>query len=98
MNVLVKLGLNLENVRAAIKRGIGNTPDEKVSIPYAPRTKSVLQAAKDEANALHHTHIGTEHILLGLLHESEGPAAEIFKKFQVDTAQLRKEILKELNP
>lgn len=100
VDVLGNLGLDLENVRAELEKLIGNTPDEKMfgNAPYTPRMKRVLQMAKDEARALHHTYIGTEHLFLALLREREGLAAEIFQKFQLDIEQVHKAVLKELDP
>lgn len=99
VTVLGNMGLNLENIRTEVEKN-AVAEEEQVfgNLPYTPRTRRVLQTAKDEAKALHHTYIGTEHILLALLREHEGPEAEIFKKFQVDTDQLREKILNELNP
>jgi ATP-dependent Clp protease ATP-binding subunit ClpA len=95
-NVLVKKGMNLEKVRAELAKG----PDEKMPgiIPYTPRVKRILEMARDEAKTLNHKYIGTEHLLLGLLCEKEGPAAFVFKKFNVDMEALRQEVLKQINP
>jgi ATP-dependent Clp protease ATP-binding subunit ClpC len=60
--------------------------------------KRVLETAKEEAKLLNHSYVGTEHLLLGLLRESEGVAARVFKNFYVEIEQARKEILNELNP
>jgi len=60
--------------------------------------KRVIRLAKEEARALAHTYIGTEHILLALLREKEGLAADVFKRFQLDVEQVRKGILKEIDP
>ena len=94
------LGLMLENTRKEVEKLAGIGPDKKMfgSIPYTPRTTRILDVAKKEAKALNHTYIGTEHLLLGLLGEHEGLAAEIFKIFKVDTEQLRQKILNELKP
>jgi ATP-dependent Clp protease ATP-binding subunit ClpC len=99
-NVLGNLGLNLENVRAEVEKLVGAGTNEKmVDNPlYSPQTKRIVQMAKDEAKALHHIYICTEHLLLGLLRDEGGSAAVIFKNFQLDVEQVRKEILKELNP
>src|SRR5262249_22156533 len=51
-----------------------------------------------EAQALHHSYVGTEHLLLGLLREGEGVAARVLKSLEVDPARTRNEILKELDP
>jgi len=100
VNVLKKLGLNLENVRAEVEKQVGIGLGKKIVgfIPYTPRVKSVLETAKQEAKALNHTYVGTEHLLLGLLRENEGVASRVFKNFNVNVEQTRKEILNELNP
>jgi ATP-dependent Clp protease ATP-binding subunit ClpA len=100
VNVLQKLGLNLEQTREEVKKQIGQGPEQKIigNIPYTPRVKRVLALAAKEAKALSHTYVGTEHILLGLLHEGDGVAARVLESFKVDIAQTRQEILKELDP
>ena len=100
VNVLRSMGVVLETVRANLEKQVGTGPDQKVmgNIPYTPRVKKVLALAAKEAKALHHTYIGTEHILLGLLGEGDGVAARILKSLDVDIEQTRKEILKELDP
>jgi ATP-dependent Clp protease ATP-binding subunit ClpC len=98
-NVLIGLGLNLEAVRLEIENQAGFGLEKNVGhIPFTPRVKRVLETAKKEADALRHTYIGTEHLLLGLLQEQEGLAAQIFKHFNVDAEKMRKEILKEITP
>jgi archaellum biogenesis ATPase FlaH len=57
-----------------------------------------LALAGKEAQALHHSYVGTEHLLLGLLREGEGVAARVLKSLEVDPARTRNEILKELDP
>src|SRR2546430_2423574 len=76
VNVLQKLGLDLETVRMEVEKQVGTGPDQKMigNIPYTPRVKKVLALAAKEAKALNHTYVGTEHILLGLLREGEGVA------------------------
>jgi ATP-dependent Clp protease ATP-binding subunit ClpC len=98
VNVLKNLGLHLENVREEIEKQIGPGPDQKpaVCIPYTPRVKKALEVAQKEAKALGHTYVGTEHLLLGLMSDSEGVAARVFKHFNVDIEQTRREILKEI--
>jgi ATP-dependent Clp protease ATP-binding subunit ClpC len=100
VNVLKGLGLSLENARVEVEKRHGAGLDEKIvgRIPYTPRMKRVLKMARDEAKALKHTYIGTEHLLLALLQENEGPAAEVLKMFHVDALEVRKVILDELNP
>jgi ATP-dependent Clp protease ATP-binding subunit ClpC len=99
-NVLKNLGLNFANVRAGVEKlaGIGSAEQVSGNIPFTQRTKKVLKTAMEEAKTLNHGYTGTEHLYLGLLHESEGPAAVIFKIFEVDVELVRKKILDELNP
>ena len=100
VNVLQKLGLDLETVRLEVEKQVGTGPDQKMmgNIPYTPRVKKVLALAQKEAKALNHTYVGTEHILLGLLREGDGVAARVLKNLAVDSEQTRQEILKELDP
>jgi ATP-dependent Clp protease ATP-binding subunit ClpC len=60
--------------------------------------KKVLALASKEAKALHHSYVGTEHILLGLLREGDGVAARVLKSLEVDIERARQEVLKELDP
>ena len=100
VNVLQKLGLDLETVRLEVEKQVGTGPDQKMigNIPYTPRVKKVLALASKEAKNLNHTYVGTEHILLGLLREGDGVAARVLKNLDVDIEQTRQEILKELDP
>ncbi|MCW5553307.1 MAG: ATP-dependent Clp protease ATP-binding subunit [Verrucomicrobiae bacterium] len=100
VNVLQKLGLDLETVRMEVEKQVGTGPDQKMigNIPYTPRVKKVLALASKEAKALNHTYVGTEHILLGLLREGDGVAARVLKNLDVDIELTRQEILKELDP
>ncbi len=100
VNVLEKMGLDLDTVRMEVEKQVGTGPDQKMigNIPYTPRVKKVLALASKEAKALNHTYVGTEHILLGLLREGDGVAARVLKNLEVDIEQTRQEILKELDP
>ncbi|MEC9080611.1 MAG: ATP-dependent Clp protease ATP-binding subunit [Verrucomicrobiota bacterium] len=100
VNVLQKMGLDLETVRLEVEKQVGTGPDQKLAgnIPYTPRVKKVLELSKKEAKALHHTYVGTEHVLLGLLREGEGVAARVLKNLDIDIDQCRQEILQELDP
>ncbi|HIG80183.1 MAG TPA: ATP-dependent Clp protease ATP-binding subunit [Verrucomicrobiales bacterium] len=100
VNVLQKMGLDLETVRLEVEKQVGTGPDQKQvgNIPYTPRVKKVLNLASKEAKQLQHTYVGTEHILLGLLREGEGVAARVLKNLDIDIEQTRQEILKELDP
>ena len=100
VNVLQKMGLDLETVRQEVEKLVGSGPENKMSgnIPYPPRVKKVLALAGKEAKALQHSYVGTEHILLGLLREGEGVAAQVLKKLEIDLDRTRNEVLKELDP
>jgi ATP-dependent Clp protease ATP-binding subunit ClpC len=100
VSVLQKMGLDLKTVRMEVEKHVGSPPETKMigKFPYTPRVKKVLALAGKEAQALHHSYVGTEHILLGLLREDEGVAARVLKSLEVDLARTRNEILKELDP
>ncbi len=100
VNVLQKMGMDLETVRMEVEKQVGSGPETKMvgNIPYTPRVKKVLALAGKEAKALNHSYVGTEHILLGLLREGEGVAARVLKSLEVDIERTRNEILKELDP
>ena len=100
VNVLQKMGLDLDTVRLEVEKQVGTGPDQKLAgnIPYTPRVKKVLELSKKEAKTLHHTYVGTEHILLGLLREGEGVAARVLRNLDIDIDQCRQEILHELDP
>ena len=100
VNVLQKMGLDLETVRMEVEKQVGTGPETKMvgNIPYTPRVKKVLALAGKEAKSLNHSYVGTEHILLGLLREGEGVAARVLKNLEVDIERTRNEILKELDP
>src|SRR6476661_2703987 len=100
VNVLQRMGLDLERVRMEVEKHVGSPLETKMigNIPYTPRVKKVLALAGKEAQALNHSYVGTEHILLGLLREGEGIAARVLQNLEVNPARTRNEILKELNP
>jgi ATP-dependent Clp protease ATP-binding subunit ClpC len=100
VNVIQKMGLDLETVRLEVEKHVGTGPGQKIAgpLPLTPRVKKVLQLAQKEAKVLNHTYVGTEHILLGLLREGEGVAAQVLRSLDVDLDLTRKEILKELDP
>src|SRR6476660_6322915 len=100
VNVLQKMGLDLETVRMEVEKQVGSGPETKMAgnVPYTPRVKKVLALAGKEAKALNHSYVGTEHILLGLLREGDGVAARVLKSLDVELEQTREEILRELDP
>jgi ATP-dependent Clp protease ATP-binding subunit ClpC len=100
VNVLDRLGVSMEAVRREVEKAVGQGTDTKTvgNIPFTPRSKKVLQLAMAEAQAMNHTYVGTEHILLGLLHEGEGVAAQVLRNLNVDLEKARIEVMKELDP
>jgi ATP-dependent Clp protease ATP-binding subunit ClpC len=100
VNVLERMGLELEAVRMEVEKEVGSGPPQKAvgNIPYTPRVKKVLALANKEAKALNHSYVGTEHLLLGLLREGEGVAARVLKRLDVDIQRTRNEILAEIDP
>jgi ATP-dependent Clp protease ATP-binding subunit ClpC len=92
------LGISLEDARRDIEEIIGQGPAVPTGhIPFTPRAKKVLEFALREALQLGHNYIGTEHILLGLVREGEGIAAQVLQKLGADLARVR-EIVVELLP
>jgi predicted dehydrogenase len=100
VNVLRKQGLNLEALRTELENRVGDAAEQQLigDIHYAPRAKQVLALAAKEAASLHHTYIGTEHLLLGILREDGGVAASVLASFGAKLDQTRREILKEIDP
>jgi ATP-dependent Clp protease ATP-binding subunit ClpC len=100
VNVLERMGLELEAVRMEVEKEVGSGPPQKSTgnIPYTPRVKKVLALANKEAKSLNHSYVGTEHLLLGLLREGEGVAARVLKRLDVDIQRTRNEILAEIDP
>jgi len=91
---LESLGISLEVVRAQVEEIIGQGQSAPTGhIPFTPRAKKVLQLALREALSLHHNYIGTEHVLLGLVREGEGVAAQILVKLGADLPRVRQQVV-----
>ncbi|NLY91930.1 MAG: ATP-dependent Clp protease ATP-binding subunit [Firmicutes bacterium] len=90
---LESLGVDLGKVRTEVEKIIG-VGDELIfgEVPFTPRAKRVLELAWDESRQLGHNYVGTEHILLGLIREGEGVAAQVLKNLGVDLETARKQI------
>ena len=96
--VLGTLEVGLEEVRGEVTRIVGEGDHESQGqIPFTPRAKKVLELALREALSLGHNYIGTEHILLGLMRESEGVAARILNDLDVDADRARQEVMRVLS-
>ncbi len=98
VNVLKKMGVGLKSVREMVETQVGVGSEISSDIQYTPRVKKVITLSAHEASQLGHNYIGTEHILLGLLREGEGVAAQILRDLGIDIANCRKLILAELDP
>ena len=95
--VLSTLEVSLEGVRGEVTRMAGEGDNESQGqIPFTPRAKKVLELALREALSLGHNYIGTEHILLGLVRETEGVAARILGDLEVDADRVRQEVMRVL--
>src|SRR5688500_18913577 len=87
------LGISLEAVRQQVEEIIGHGESAPTGhIPFTPRAKKVLELSLREALQLGHNHIGTEHILLGLIHEGEGVAAQVLQKLGADFNRVRQQV------
>jgi ATP-dependent Clp protease ATP-binding subunit ClpA len=96
--VLASLEITIEGVHAKVA-GIAGQGDEVATgqLPFTPRAKNVLELALREARTLGHDYIGTEHILLGLVHGNDGVAARILLDFDADAETIRNEIIRMLS-
>jgi len=93
--VLVSLGVNLGKVRSGVEFIIGRGDKPNTGeIGLTPRAKRVIELAIDEARHLGHNYIGTEHLLLGLLHEGGGVAAGVLDSFGITLEQVRAEVVR----
>lgn len=91
---LQNLGVELSKVREQVERLIGVGPfTVQGPIGYTPRAKRVLELALDESRRLKHNYVGTEHILLGLIREGEGVAAQVLANLGVSLERARNEVL-----
>ncbi len=93
--VLQKLGLDLETIRIEVEKNVQPGPPTQVmgDIPFTPRSKKALELSAEEARALGHNYIGTEHLLLGLVKEGEGMAYRVLLNLGLDLGRLRNEVM-----
>ncbi|MGN6251199.1 MAG: Clp protease N-terminal domain-containing protein, partial [Marmoricola sp.] len=95
---LESLGISLEGVRAQVEEIIGQGQQAPTGhIPFTPRAKKVLELSLREALQLGHNYIGTEHILLGLIREGEGVAAQVLQKLGADLNRVRQQVIQLLS-
>ncbi len=95
---LESLGISLEAVRSQVEEIIGTGGSSPSGhIPFTPRAKKVLELSLREALQLGHNYIGTEHILLGLIREGEGVAAQVLVKLGADLSRVRQQVIQLLS-
>jgi ATP-dependent Clp protease ATP-binding subunit ClpC len=89
------MGVSLENIRLEIEKLVQPGPATQIigDIPFTPRAKKALELAAEEARALGHNYIGTEHILLGLIREGEGMASQVLLNLGMDLNSVRNEVM-----
>jgi len=94
-NVLKNLDVDLDKVRTEVEKLVPNGPGKAVSdkLPRTPRAEKVIEYAIEEARKLKHEYVGTEHLLLGLLREQEGVAAQVLTNLGVELDEARQEVL-----
>ncbi|HHV43628.1 MAG TPA: ATP-dependent Clp protease ATP-binding subunit [Firmicutes bacterium] len=96
---LQSLGIRLDQVQEEVERIVGRG-DAKLTGPalgFTPRAKRVLELSLEEARRLGHTYVGTEHILLGLIREGEGVAAQVLRNLGADVEKIRYQVVELLN-
>jgi len=95
---LESLNISLESVREQVQEIIGQGQQQPTGhIPFTPRAKKVLELSLREALQLGHNYIGTEHILLGLIREGEGVAAQVLVKLGADLNRVRQQVIQLLS-
>lgn len=94
-NVLVNLGVDIRRVRLLVEELVQPGPDmvQMGKLPQTPRTKKAIEYAMEEARSLNHNHVGTEHLLLGMLREKEGVAAAVFQRLHVTVEAVREQCM-----
>ncbi len=95
-NVMENLEVDMEKVRIEVEKYVsspGETMNATSSLPFTPKAKKALELAMEEARGLEHNYIGTEHLLLGLLRESEGMAAQVLLNLGVKLEDVRAEVM-----
>ncbi len=94
-NVLKNLDVDLRKIRIEVEKIVQTGPDMVTmgKLPQTPRAKKVIEYAMDEARNLNHNYVGTEHLLLGLLREQEGVAAQVLMNLGLKLEDVRDEVL-----
>lgn len=94
-NVLKNLDIDLRKVRLEVEKLVQCGPDSVImgKLPQTPRAKRVIEYSIEESRLLNHNYVGTEHLLLGLLRENEGVAANVLKNLGLKMEDVREEVL-----
>ncbi|MEL7484853.1 MAG: Clp protease N-terminal domain-containing protein, partial [Planctomycetota bacterium] len=94
-NVLKALGVDLRKVRLEVEKLVKQGPEMVTmgKLPQTPRAKKVIEYAIEEARNLNHNYVGTEHLLLGLLREHDGVAAQVLRNLGLKLEEVREEVL-----
>ncbi len=94
-DVLKNLDVDLKKIRQEVEKLVshGTTMVTMGQLPFTPRAKKVLELALEEASNLGHNYIGTEHLLLGLIREQEGIAAQVLQNIKIRLEDVREEVL-----
>ncbi|MFQ5735035.1 MAG: Clp protease N-terminal domain-containing protein, partial [Planctomycetaceae bacterium] len=94
-NVLKNLEVDLRKIRMEVEKIVQSGPDMVTmgKLPQTPRAKKVIEYAMEEAKNLNHNYVGTEHLLLGLLREQEGVAAQVLMNLGMKLEDVRDEVL-----
>lgn len=98
VNVLRNLNLDYDTIRAEVERLVGFGPEIQVygDPALTGKVKKVFEYANEEAASLNHNYVGTEHLLLALLRQTDGVAAQVLENLNINLKDVRKEVLKEL--
>jgi ATP-dependent Clp protease ATP-binding subunit ClpC len=94
-NVLKNLDVDLRKIRLEVEKLVQSGPDMVTmgKLPQTPRAKKVIEYSMEEARNLNHNYVGTEHVLLGLLREQEGVAAQVLMNLGLKLEEVREEVL-----
>lgn len=98
VNVLKSMNIEYEPVRQEVEKLVGFGPEIQLygDPALTGKVKKVIEYANEEAVNLNHNYVGTEHLLLGLLRQTDGVAAQVLENMNVNLKEVRKEVLKEL--
>jgi ATP-dependent Clp protease ATP-binding subunit ClpC len=95
--VLRSMGVTLEDARIEVEKIIGRGAGfVSIEIPFTPEAKRALEFAQSESEEMEHNYIGTEHLLLGLISESENQAVRVLETFGVDLTKVRPQVIRML--